>query len=183
MTAGVGELSALLNCQADKKVSLLQQRLEGEGRESVAPKIKDKYAIWTREEVEQLKTRASQFIQGTRQVPLYEVKYRQNVSAEDMFLGMGGKVNSMSHADELAVYLELPLYLQKQQEQSLSTAEILDEIEIDVQETSVKLYSPLYAVSISLPQSVDPKKSRAAWDSKTGTMTVRTPVVNPFLLN
>lgn len=38
----------------------------------------------------------------------YDIKLRQKVASEDIFLGMGGKLPSQHHCDEVVIEIELP---------------------------------------------------------------------------
>ena len=54
----------------------------------------DPKAIWTEDEIpreEVLKAKAGKELGDSRPEPEYEIKYKQDVMAQDMFLGMGGK--------------------------------------------------------------------------------------------
>ncbi len=41
-------------------------------------------------------------------MPRYDIKYRQKVSPEDMYLGLSGRSHSILHANDLTVTIELP---------------------------------------------------------------------------
>ncbi|KAJ3383130.1 Protein pih1d3 [Lobulomyces angularis] len=66
----------------------------------------NKKDIWEDEEI--VAAEEAEELNDPRSQPEYDIAYRQTVSSEDMFLGMSGKLNSISHSDFLVVTIKLP---------------------------------------------------------------------------
>jgi hypothetical protein len=92
-----------------------------------------------------------------RPKPKFEVLYRQCVTTEDVFLGMGGKDNSSNSCDQLLVKIFLP-----------NTS--LKEIGVEVKEQSIHVQSPNYLLNHILQYKVDKEKTVAQWDKDKGLL-------------
>jgi len=83
-------------------------------------------------------------------IPEYEIKYKQKVGSEDIFLGMTGKQPSTAHCEDMVVQIDLP------------DAELKD-MDLDIRDTSLDLRHPAFRLHLPLPHPVDSKLSRAEW--------------------
>ncbi|KAJ3292711.1 Protein pih1d3 [Borealophlyctis nickersoniae] len=59
--------------------------------------------IWDEEQVECAAQDAD-----PRPRPEYDIRYRQNLTSEDMYLGMRGKLPSIEHSDEMVICVHMP---------------------------------------------------------------------------
>ncbi|KAJ3211839.1 Protein pih1d3 [Dinochytrium kinnereticum] len=113
---GLQELTALFASRPDVEEELKQiVRVPGDksGPANIAPKPaksskaqttkKTSDDIWDDEEVG-----AFADVADARPQPEYQIKYRQKVSAEDIYLQMGNKSMSAACTDEFVVVVELP---------------------------------------------------------------------------
>ena len=89
-----------------------KQRLEKEKQlqlendiKSGKVKVKDPNAIWDEEEVDQTDP---DFIDDGREVPEYNIMYKQHVGSEDVYLGMGNTTPSTISAGYLVVHIDFP---------------------------------------------------------------------------
>ncbi|ORZ40848.1 hypothetical protein BCR44DRAFT_34814 [Catenaria anguillulae PL171] len=105
----------------------------------------------------------------SRARPEYTIQYGFDVTSEDVYLGLGGKCNSMQHADHLKVAIELPL------------VKVKDDVQVDVTSNGVvELASPHYRLSLPLPNPVDETKGVATWDPDVRRLTLKLPLVKMF---
>jgi hypothetical protein len=104
-------------------------------------------------------------IDDGRPQPEYNIVYKQNVSPEDMFLGIDPLRHSgVSCSDALALRIRLPGCK-------------LADLDLDVRPTYVRLQAPKYKLKAYLPATVDEKRGKATWDKEAETLTVSLPVV------
>lgn len=122
----------------------------------------DPSAIWDAEEVGD----EPDEIDDGRPQPEYDIVFKQNVSPEDMFLG----IDPMRHAgvscsDALLVKIKLPGCK-------------LADLDLDVRSTFVRLQAPGYKLKAWLPERVDETRGKAQWDKEREMLTVTLPVVS-----
>jgi hypothetical protein len=94
-------------------------------------KVKNKNDIWDEDEclVEaEIETRPS---------PEFIISYSQRVTTEDLYLGMQGRMNTISHADDLIITVSLPRVLFK-------------DIHLNVEAEHLDIRCPLYRLNLSL---------------------------------
>ena len=95
----------------------------------------------------------------------YEIVYKQNVSAQDMFLGADFERHpGISCSDALLLKVMLP-------ETKLA------DIELDVRPTFVRVQAPKFKLKAWLPDKVDEAKGTAKWDGDKSTLLVTMPIV------
>ncbi|KYQ47378.1 Uncharacterized protein CXorf41 [Trachymyrmex zeteki] len=94
-----------------------------------------------------------------RKVPEYEMKFKQAVTAEDVYLGMGFKTPSTASCEWLSVLVKLP-------------QEMREKVELSVESEAIDVRSPRYRLHLPTPHSVDPNASSAKWHSDTSTLEV-----------
>lgn len=103
--------------------------------------------------------------QDPRAQPVYDLRFKQTVGTEDVFLGMSGK--SPSDCEDLVVELKLP-------------GESRGAIDLEVTENMLELRSIQYRLSLPLPRSVDPKTNHAVWDKDRQVLIVTLRIL-PFM--
>eukprot|EP00967_Tisochrysis_lutea_P157233 scaffold318567_cov37-Tisochrysis_lutea.AAC.1 len=125
------------------------------------PKQIDPGAIWDAAEVGE----EPDEVDDGRPQPEFDIIYKQNVSPEDMFLGIDPLRHAgVSCSDALALRIKLP------------DCKLAD-LDLDVRPTFVRLQAPKYKLKAYLPETVDEKKGKATWDKETETLTVHLPVI------
>lgn len=123
---------------------------------------KDKGAIWDENEVDG----DVDEVDDGRPQPEYDIVYKQNVSPEDMFLG----IDPIRHpgtgcSDEVVLKVQLP-------------GTKLADIDLDVRPTFVRLQAPKYKLKVYMPERVDEQRGNAKWDGDKGLLSVTLPVVH-----
>lgn len=121
--------------------------------------------IWTEEDFNE-----DNIIEDERPKPKFEVLYKQNVSSEDVYLGMSGKDNSSLSCDQLLLKVWLPNTL-------------LKEIGLEVKEQSVHLQTSNYLLNHTLQYKVDKDKADAKWDKEKGLLQVTMKVIKPDIFD
>lgn len=113
--------------------------------------------IWDEEEV----VEGSEFdtVYDPRPQPEYEIVYKQAVTSEDMFLGMGMKNPSTASCEDMVLKIELP---------GAKSADI----ELDVKAKFLDCRTPKYKLGLHLPHPVDHKTGKAQWDGDKHVLTV-----------
>ena len=81
----------------------------------------------------------------------YDILYGQNVSTEDMYLGMSDRDPSSVHANTMVLVIDLP-------------GEDLSALDLDVKARSVELLGKHHRLQAYLPRPVIPEKGKAQWD-------------------
>ena len=150
-----------------------KNRREEEGHKKLpTPKGND---IWAAEEVtevtanERLKRAKipSKFDHGAakdpRCEPVYEVRYKESVGAEDIFLGVDfTKDGSASMCAAIVVYIQLPL---------VNSAKEVDVLEVEPYCVVFETRNH-YKARIVLPDKVVEKKAKATWDGVKKVLSV-----------
>ncbi|XP_029178160.1 protein PIH1D3 [Nylanderia fulva] len=94
-----------------------------------------------------------------RQVPEYEMKFKQAVTAEDVYLGMGFKTPSTASCEWLSVLVKLP-------------QETREKVELSVESEAIDVRSPRYRLHLPTLHPVDPNASSAKWHNDTSTLEI-----------
>lgn len=105
-----------------------------------------------------------------RESPRFEFLYKQAVATEDVYLGLSGKDPSSTDCEDLVLKI------------FLDGTRSLSELELEVEDTYVKVRSPKYKLSLHLPHKTDSKKGSAKWDKKTETLIIKLRILreDPF---
>eukprot|EP00873_Tetraselmis_striata_P024139 jgi/Tetstr1/444403/TSEL_032292.t1 len=127
-----------------------------------AKPIKDPKEIWDPDEVEET---VGDDIDDGRSCPTYEFIYKQAVQTQDTYLGMGDKDPSSTQCEDLLLRIELP------------GVGSVQELDLEVKPTYIKLYSAKYKLAMYLPHKVDDQKSSAKWDAKKAELRVTLRIV------
>jgi len=128
----------------------------------------DTKAIWEDHEILD-HVEADDYDDG-RECPPYDFLYKQAVATEDVYLGLSGKDPSSTDCEDLVLKVEL------------RGTQSMAELELDVEDTYVKIRSPKYKLGLHLPHKTDSKKGSAKWDKEKETLTVTLRIVreDPF---
>uniref|UniRef100_A0A1B6MQN4 PIH1D1/2/3 CS-like domain-containing protein n=1 Tax=Graphocephala atropunctata TaxID=36148 RepID=A0A1B6MQN4_9HEMI len=94
-----------------------------------------------------------------RQRPEVDIKYRQAVSSEDVFLQLGRKNSSTASCEVMVISVCLE-------------GERREDIDLHLTSQHLDLRSPVYRLSLSLPHPVDPQASSAEWEPTHSVLTV-----------
>ncbi|XP_012226798.2 dynein axonemal assembly factor 6 [Linepithema humile] len=94
-----------------------------------------------------------------RMVPEYEIKFKQAVTAEDVYLGMGFKTPSTASCEWLSVLVKLP-------------QETREKVELSVESEAIDVRGSRYRLHLPTPHPVDPNASSAKWHSDTSTLEI-----------
>ena len=124
-------------------------------------KVKDPNAIWDEEEIDQTDP---DFIDDGREVPEYNIIYKQHVGAEDVYLGMGNTTPSTISAGYLVVHIDFP-------------GQKMKDLDLKVEKQKIVAQSPKHRLCTYLPHEVDDQKGNAKWDGKKGRLSITLPIV------
>ncbi|XP_037764782.1 dynein axonemal assembly factor 6 [Chelonia mydas] len=126
---------------------------------TVTPDVKSGNSkdIWNTEEVPE----GSEFddIWDPREQPEYEILFKQQVGAEDIFLGMSRKDPSTACCEDMLIKIKLP------------DTRSLD-ITLDIQDKILDLRTPKKKLLLHLPHPVDSKNGKACFISEKETLEV-----------
>ncbi|CAM4615075.1 dynein axonemal assembly factor 6 [Caretta caretta] len=113
--------------------------------------------IWNTEEVPE----GSEFddIWDPREQPEYEILFKQQVGAEDIFLGMSRKDPSTACCEDMLIKIKLP--------DTRSS-----DITLDIQDKILDLRTPKKKLLLHLPHPVDSKNGKACFISEKETLEV-----------
>ncbi|XP_014215057.1 protein PIH1D3 [Copidosoma floridanum] len=98
-------------------------------------------------------------IEDPRKVPEYEMKFKQSVGTEDIFLGMNLKTPSTASCEWLTLRVKLP-------------SETREKIELSVESDVIDIRSPKYRLRLPTPFPVDPNGSSAKWHSDSDCLEI-----------
>ena len=124
-------------------------------------KVKDPNAIWDEEEVEQTDP---DFIDDGREVPEYNIMYKQHVGSEDVYLGMGNTTPSTISAGYLVVHIDFP-------------GQKMKNLDLKVEKQKIVAQSPKHRLCTYLPHEVDEQKGSAKWDGKKERLSITLPII------
>ncbi|KAJ3655159.1 hypothetical protein Zmor_014296 [Zophobas morio] len=94
-----------------------------------------------------------------KKTPKWNISYRQQVSASDVFLQMGAKTPATASCEDMIVTIDLP-------------GQHVQNMDIKVHKNELVVYSPNFSVKIPLPHPVHPQKGDAKWDKEQEKLTV-----------
>eukprot|EP00397_Hematodinium_sp_SG-2012_P043457 GEMP01048312.1.p1 GENE.GEMP01048312.1~~GEMP01048312.1.p1 ORF type:complete len:191 (+),score=37.18 GEMP01048312.1:86-658(+) len=125
-------------------------------------KKKDEKPIWDDSE---FKAQSGVVVKDVddRAVPKYDILFRQNLGAEDVFMNLAQRDESSDHCSHIVVKIELP-YTE------------LKNISLDVMETRLFLQAPNYRLNVALPYRVKKDSGDAKWDKLKGVLSVTLPI-------
>ncbi|XP_015114084.1 protein PIH1D3 [Diachasma alloeum] len=110
--------------------------------------------IWHQSEISTTQTTE---VSDPRAQPEYEIKFKQAVTTEDVFLGMGFKTPGSASCEWLTISIKMP-------------GEMREKMDLNVETDSVDIRSPKYRLHLPTPHSVDPNTSSAKWHEDSSTL-------------
>ena len=144
------------------------------GRALSRPAVKRKSKnIWNLDELPTAAVAVEQALEDAddgRVEPDYEFLYKQAVTANDAYLGMGDKDPSTTQCEDLVLRV------------NLAGEESVAGVDLDVQPQFAKLKSNLYKLFVYLPHRVDAAKAKAHYDTKKGELRVSMPILRDTIL-
>ncbi|XP_034945266.1 protein PIH1D3 [Chelonus insularis] len=123
---------------------------------------KNKYNIWELSEVSILQN--SQMI-DPRKIPEYKMNFKQTVTAEDVFLGIGLNPLAPTSCQWLSIYVYLP-------------GEAREDIKLDIKSETVDIRSPKFRLHLPTCHIIDPQKSSAKWHSDESTLELTLKIIH-----
>ncbi|XP_063973030.1 dynein axonemal assembly factor 6 [Diachasmimorpha longicaudata] len=96
-------------------------------------------------------------VSDPRVQPEYEIKFKQAITTEDVFLGMGFKTPGSASCEWLAISIKMP-------------GEMKEKIDLSVESDSVNIRSSKYRLHLPTPHLVDPNTSSAKWHEGSSTL-------------
>lgn len=119
----------------------------------------------TFEEWEQRQSLLAESFYDDKKQPKYRIIYKQSVSPEDIYLGIGNRTPATSSCEEMCIEIDLP-------EETVS----IDKMVLNVSSDCVDLETPVYRFRQPLVQKIDPDRGNASWDNekKILKLTLRT---------
>ena len=123
---------------------------------------KDPKAIWDDDEVPDEEDIVDDPY-DTRKRPRYDISYKQSVSAEDVFLGMGDKSPASEDCEAMVVKVHFPGCK-------------LSELELNVTQQKFVAESRELKLSTFLPLPVKHKQGDAKWDAAKSVLSVTLPI-------
>ncbi|XP_054284852.1 dynein axonemal assembly factor 6 [Macrosteles quadrilineatus] len=119
---------------------------------------KDPQDIWDIEEV-QVVPFCDDASYDPRPRPEFDIRYRQAVSSEDVFLQLGRKTPATASCEVMVIEMCLE-------------GERKEDIDLQVTKHHLDLRSPMYRLSLPLPHPADPDHSTAEWQTTKSLLTV-----------
>ncbi|XP_067947829.1 dynein axonemal assembly factor 6-like [Watersipora subatra] len=123
----------------------------------LAERQSDSKEIWDADEVND----GSQYddVYDTRQRPDYDIIYKQAVSSEDMYLGMGNKTPATASCEDMVINVKLP-------------GTEFKSMNVDLTDKHLSIRSPKYRLGLHLPHPCDSKLGKAQWLSETHILKI-----------
>lgn len=118
----------------------------------------DPKSIWCLSEVPEVPV-SDDASYDPRQRPDYDIKFRQAVGSEDIFLGLGRKTPATASCETMVLTMDLK-------------GEKKVDIDLHITKQHLDLRSPLYRLSLPLPHPINPDKSSAEWIDAKSVLTV-----------
>jgi len=162
---GDARMSALLldGCAAPGGAAALARGAASASDKDASEKApKDPKAIWDDDEVPDEEEIVDDPY-DTRKRPRYDISYKQSVSAEDVFLGMGDKSPASEDCEAMVVKVHFPGCK-------------LSELELNVTQQKFVAESRELKLSTFLPLPVKHKKGDAKWDAAKSVLSVTLPI-------
>lgn len=125
-------------------------------------KLKKSKDIWDEDEVP--REEEVEDPNDSRKRPKYEILYKQAVSTEDVFLGLGDKSPSFEDCEAMVVKVHFP-------------GCTLKDLELDVSRERFVAESETLRLSMYLPLQVDHKGGNAKWDKAKECLCVSLPII------
>ncbi|RZF35132.1 hypothetical protein LSTR_LSTR009438 [Laodelphax striatellus] len=140
------------------KVKVNVKGVECDNGDNAIEVVEDPKAIWQLHEVSEVPV-CDDASYDPRQRPEYDIKYKQAVTAEDIYLQMGRKTTASSSCEMMVLDFKLK-------------SEQRECVDLQVSKNHLDIRSPLYRLSLPLPHPVNPDKSTADWDATNSMLSV-----------
>merc|ERR1719160_1119638 len=146
--------------------------LTGGGKSQAPPNMKvavkkrekkDEKAIWEPKEFQAASGVIMKEQGDDREIPKYDILYKQTNTAEDAYLNLGDKDSSSDHCNALLVKIELPGTQMK-------------DISLEVLKDRLTLQAPKHRLNLALPYPVKKDEGNAKWDKLKGILSVSIPI-------
>ncbi|XP_033606499.1 protein PIH1D3 isoform X2 [Cryptotermes secundus] len=131
---------------------------DSSGAAAVSGDTADDINIWDEREVPEVDVGDNST--DPRERPEFDIKYRQAVTPEDVYLQMGGKTTGSASCEDMVVSVQLP-------------GESRGQVNLAVTRERLDVRSPRYCLSLAMPHPVDPDSSRAEWLNSVLVVTLR----------
>ena len=138
-----------------------QENKDLKGNPALIEDVTDPNAIWTEAEVDE---RDPDFEDDGRPAPEYDILYKQNVGAGDVYLGLGGKTPSTVDCNFMVVKIDLP-------------GEKLKDIDLRVEAQKIVVQSPKFKLATYLPFKVKDDEGKAKWLSEKDVLQITLPII------
>ncbi|XP_075218228.1 dynein axonemal assembly factor 6-like [Lycorma delicatula] len=115
-------------------------------------------AIWQLHEVPEIQL-CDDASYDPRERPEHDIKYRQSVTPEDIYLQLGLKTPASASCEAMLITVCLK-------------KESHDDVDLQISRQHMDIRSPLYRLSLPLPHPVNPDKCTAEWESDTCILKV-----------
>ncbi|KAK9510251.1 hypothetical protein O3M35_005074 [Rhynocoris fuscipes] len=117
---------------------------------TAAPVPTDSNSIWQLYEVPEVQ-QTDDILSDPRIKPEYDIKYKQFVATEDVFLQMGNKTPNTASCEGMVIDINMK-------------GENKNDIDCHVTKTHLDIRSPSYRLNLALPHPVDPDSCSAEWN-------------------
>ncbi|CAG9826130.1 unnamed protein product [Diabrotica balteata] len=97
--------------------------------------------------------------QDWKNTPVWDITYKQQVTASDVFLQMGFKNPTTASCEDMIVSVHLP-------------GDSHYNMDLKIQKESLILISPNYYLDLRLPHPVDPQQGNAKWNNDTEKLVI-----------
>merc|ERR1712173_103585 len=125
-------------------------------------KTRDPNAIWDLEEVPDEPVGGSNLL--NKITPEYDIIYRQKVGADDVFLGLSGKQDTIGDCEILVVRIKLPKCEKK------------SEMDLDMRSKFLTLTTEVYFLRVDFPKTVKQDKGSAKFNKSNKTLEISVPI-------
>jgi dynein assembly factor 6, axonemal len=95
--------------------------------------------------------------------PVYDILYKQSVTSEDMYLGLGDKDPSSTSCEMMVIKVKLP-------------GERLADIDLQLKPQAIEIRSPRFKLATYLPHRVAHGSGKAKWLAASSTLQVQVPI-------
>eukprot|EP00730_Choanoeca_flexa_P011341 TRINITY_DN2468_c0_g1_i2.p1 TRINITY_DN2468_c0_g1~~TRINITY_DN2468_c0_g1_i2.p1 ORF type:complete len:191 (+),score=25.26 TRINITY_DN2468_c0_g1_i2:87-659(+) len=119
--------------------------------------------IFEEEDVEDASAAHSDAANDSRPQPEYDVKYKQAVTSEDMYLGMSNRNPSSASCEDIVIEVKLPQTAYR-------------EVVLDVNDRVLDVACPKYRLYLPLPHPVNSKQGAAQWLAKQEILRITLPL-------
>ena len=127
--------------------------------------------IWSAEEINNTTTPNQiqdllKNLKSSKITPNYNITYQQDVSADDVFLGLSQKQDTINDCNRLKIIIDLP------------KCDNMKELDLELKKNVLNLTSEKYYLRVDLPEEVDPvNQAKAKFHKEKKQLTVSARIV------